>query len=257
MFKLILLKFFKRDSIFIKNLTLIRDSYSLIKNIKKINYKYSIILIPKIIGSLYFIIKNREKIFDNKKKLYFENKYKFIYEDWFSTNIGIWEKFVNKIDNINYLEIGAFEGRSTVFISELHNTNSITAIDTWKGSDEHREILFEKVFENFKNNINSTNKSNINFFKETSDKFFEKNKNTYNLIYIDGSHEYSQVSRDFANAFHCLKKNGYLICDDFNWFFYEDINKNPAKAIIECYEKYKKNLSIEFLNHQAIFKKVN
>ena len=80
---------------------------------------------------------------------------------------------------------------------------------------------------------------------------------TYNLIYIDGSHEYSQVKKDFVNSFNFLEKKGYIICDDFNWFFYEDINKNPMKAILECYDKYKKNLNIEFVNHQIIFKKIN
>jgi hypothetical protein len=255
--KLILLKSLNRDNIFIKILSIIEKSYSLFKNIKKFNLKYSIILIPKIIQSLYFIEKNRKKIVYSKKNLYFNKKYKFSFNDWFSANIKIWEKFVKKINNINYLEIGSFEGRSTVFISELKNTNSITAIDTWEGSDEHTTISFVKVFENFKKNINTTNKSNIIFFRGKSDNFFKKNKNTYNLIYIDGSHEYCQVKRDFKNSFKFLEKNGYIICDDFNWFFYKDINKNPMKAILECYDKYKKNLSVEFLNHQIIFKKFN
>lgn len=252
--KYILLKLFKKNSIFIKNLSLIENSYLLLK---KINSKYSIILIPIIIKSLFFIIKNRENIFNNKKKLFFEKKYKFIYGDWFSNNIYIWEKFIKKIRNVNYLEIGAFEGRSTVFISELKNTKSIKTVDTWKGSDEHNKVSFTKVFKNFKKNIKSAKKNNINFFKETSDEFFKKNKSYYNLIYIDGSHEYSQVKKDFENSFYFLEKNGYLICDDFNWFFYEDIDKNPHKAIIECYEKYKKNLKIKFLNHQMIFEKIN
>jgi hypothetical protein len=255
--ELILLRFFKRENILIKILAIINNSYSLFKNIHKFSLKYSIILIPKIILGAYFIEQNRDEIISKKKIYILKKKYKFNYDDWFSSNITIWEKFVNKIDTINYLEIGSFEGRSTVFISELKNTKSITAIDTWEGSDEHSGISFSKVFENFKNNIISTHKSNIIFFKESSDSFFKKNKKTYNIIYIDGSHEYSQVKKDFSNSFNCLEKNGYLICDDFNWFFYKNINNNPMKAILECYKKYNKNLSIEFLNHQIIFKKIN
>lgn len=90
-----------------------------------------------------------------------------------------------------------------------------------------------------------------------SDYFFKKNKKTYNLIYIDGSHEYSQVKRDLINCFNLLENNGYIICDDFNWFFYEDVNKNPMKAILEFYDRYKKDLYIEFLNHQIIFRKIS
>ena len=109
--KVILLKYFKRDHIIIKILSIIKNSYSLFKDIKKVNLKYSIILIPKIVQSLYFIEKNKKKIFNNEKKLYFNKKYTFNYDDWFSTNIEIWQKFINKINSINYLEIGSFEGR--------------------------------------------------------------------------------------------------------------------------------------------------
>ena len=256
--KLILLRLLSRDNVFIKILSVIKNSYSLIKNIKKFNYKFSIILIPKIIQSFIFIEKNRKKIFDSKKKLYFEKKYKFSYKDWFSTNMEIWKKFVNKINNINYLEIGSFEGRSTAFISESKNINSITAVDTWEGSiEQNKSVLFKKVFKNFKNNIRTMNKKKINYFKTTSDLFFKNNIKTFNLIYIDGYHEYSQVKKDFINSFNCLEKNGYIILDDFNWFFYKDINKNPMKAILEFYDKYKKDLIIEFLSKQIIFKKIN
>jgi hypothetical protein len=148
--KLILLKLFKRNNVFIKSLAIIKNTCSIVQNIRKIDLKYSIILIPKIIKSFYFIEKNRDEIVNNQKKLYFDKKYKFSFNDWFSNNIKIWEKFVNKINNINYLEIGSFEGRSAVFISELKDTNSISAIDTWEGSDEHSKISFEKVFKNFK-----------------------------------------------------------------------------------------------------------
>lgn len=76
------------------------------------------------------------------------------------------------------------------------------------------------------------------------------------MIYIDGSHEYFQVKKDFENSFNCLEKNGYIICDDFMWFFYKDLNQNPMKAILEYYDKYKKKLNLEFVNHQIIFKKL-
>ena len=257
--KLILLKFFKRNNIFIKSLAVIKNSYYTFKIIRKFSLKNSIILIPKIIFSNCFIEKNRADTINNKKKLYYNAKYKFSYGDWFSNNITIWEKFViNKIYRINYLEIGSFEGRSTIFIGELKNTNSITAVDTWEGSNEHsNSTSFIKVFENFKININILNKSNIKFFKTTSDNFFKDNKNVYNLIYIDGFHEYTQIKKDFVNSLNCIEKNGYIICDDFLWFFYQDLNKNPIKAILECYNEYKKELSVEFIDYQIIFKKIN
>jgi predicted O-methyltransferase YrrM len=114
---------------------------------------------------------------------------------------------------------------------------------------------FDKVFENFKINIDLINKKNINYLKDTSDNFFIKNKNTYNLIYIDGSHHYDNVKKDFVNSYERLEKNGIIIMDDFLWLYYKDFEKNPINAIIQCYQKYKKNLELVFLNHQIIFKK--
>ena len=254
--KLILLKFLKRDNLVIKILSIIKNSYISFKNVKKFSLKYSIILLPKLIQGKIFYENNREQILNNKYKSIFKKECKFSYKDWFSYNIPVWKNIINKIKSINYLEIGSFEGRSCLFISQLKNTNSVTAVDTWKGSHEHTKILFKKVFENFKININYKNRSKIIFFKQTSDKFFIRNKNIYNLIYIDGSHEYSQVKKDFKNSFNCLEKNGYIICDDFMWFFYKDLDKNPMKAILECYNEYKKKLNVEFVNHQIIFKKI-
>ncbi len=255
--KFILLKIFKRNSFFIKFLTVVKNSYILFNKIKKISIIHSIIFIPKIISAKFWIEKNIDFISNPIVKKYYNRKYQFDYDDWFSSYIPIWKKILNKIQNINYLEIGSFEGRSTLFIGELKNTKSIMAVDTWKGSDEHggSKISFTKVFKNFKKNISCIKNIKINYTQDTSDNFFKKNKNKYNLIYIDGLHEYSQVKRDFVNSFNCLDVNGIIICDDFAWFYYENIYKNPMKAILECYDKYKKNLSIEFLDEQIIFKK--
>jgi hypothetical protein len=257
--KIILLKIFRRENIFIKFLSILKGSCSSIRRIKIISLKYSIILIPQIIYGHYFVNKNLDNFLRNDKKLYFDRKYRFEYDDWFSGNIIFWEKIVNKISKIKYLEIGSFEGRSAVFVKELDNLESLTAVDTFEGSDEHKNIDFKKVYENFKYNLTlggGSEDKNINFFKTTSDSFFENNKNYYNLIYIDGNHRYEQVKKDFINSFNFLENNGYIICDDFLWFYYDKIELNPMKAILECYELYKPKLSIEFIHHQIIFKKL-
>lgn len=251
-----LLKIFRRENIFIKFLSIINSSFISFRLINKISFKYSIILIPKIIYGHYFIKKNIEKFSKNEKKLYFDYKYRFDYDDWFSGNIIFWEKIINKIRKIKYLEIGSFEGRSMVFIKELDNLESLMAIDTFEGSDEHKNIDFRKVYENFKYNINLGGNENLNFLKTNSNDFFKNNKNYYNLIYIDGSHHYEQVKKDFINSFNFLENNGYIICDDFMWFYYDKIELNPIKAILECYELYKSKLSVEFVYHQIIFKKL-
>ena len=257
MIKIILLKIFRRENIFIKFLSILKGSFLTIRCINKISFKYSIILIPKIIYGYYFRNQNIEIFSKNEKKIYYDNKYRFNYDDMFSENYIYWEKIVNKISKIKYLEIGSFEGRSTVFIKELSNLLTLVAVDPWENYDELKNINFNKVQENFKYNLNLGGQSeNIKFFKTTSDVFFSNNKNYFNLIYIDGYHHYEQVKKDFVNSFNFLENGGYIICDDFMWFHYDKIELNPMKAILDCYELYKNELSVEFLYHQIIFKKI-
>ena len=262
--KKILLILFKKDSQIIKFLSLIKKSFIksciTFQKIKMISFKYSIFFIPKIIEGQFFVEKNSNSFFEKKK--YFDEKYKFSYGDWFSVNIPVWEKIISKFKYINYLEIGSFEGRSTVFISELPNTKTVMAVDTFDGSDEYvgsnklNHIDFNIVFENFKNNMRLVGKKNINYLKDTSHNYFKNYKNKYNLIYIDGSHHYNDVKQDFINAYNCIEKDGIIILDDFLWFYYKDIKNNPIGAIIECYDQFKNNLKLIFVNHQIIFKKL-
>lgn len=48
----------------------------------------------------------------------------------------------------------------------------------------------------------------------TSDDFFEKNSHTYDVVFVDGLHEYHQVSRDVVNSLNALNDNGVIIIHD-------------------------------------------
>ena len=56
--------------------------------------------------------------------------------------------------------------------------------------------------------------------KDTSDNFFKNNKNRFDVIFIDGLHNYEQCRRDVINALKVLDKNGYIFLHDMtprNW----------------------------------------
>jgi hypothetical protein len=48
----------------------------------------------------------------------------------------------------------------------------------------------------------------------TSDIFFENNKETFDLIFIDGLHTEEQVYKDILNSLNVLNNNGYIVCHD-------------------------------------------
>lgn len=152
------------------------------------------------------------------------NKYYFT-KNWFVKSeikqkiLSIKEKY--KINNI--LEIGSFEGGSACFFSDNlldNSTSSLICVDPFIPSNTDKEITSRFVNYNTKNifieNIKkSKNFDKIIFFHMKSDNFFLKNKNTFDLIYIDGCHEEKFIVNDIINSFKFINKNGIIWIDDY------------------------------------------
>lgn len=51
-------------------------------------------------------------------------------------------------------------------------------------------------------------------YRKTSDEFFKNNQQKFDLIFIDGLHEYDQVKRDFLNSMEILNPNGLIVIHD-------------------------------------------
>jgi predicted O-methyltransferase YrrM len=48
----------------------------------------------------------------------------------------------------------------------------------------------------------------------TSDDFFAQNKRNFDIVFIDGLHEFKQVYTDIINALKILNKGGTIVCHD-------------------------------------------
>lgn len=53
-------------------------------------------------------------------------------------------------------------------------------------------------------------------YKLTSDDFFSKNTETFDIIFIDGLHEFKQVEKDINNSLKFLNEGGFIVCHDMN-----------------------------------------
>ena len=85
------------------------------------------------------------------------------------------------------------------------------------GCDDN--FVFNSIILPEKNKIGIDPKNGGNF-KMTSDKFFEKNKKKFDVIFIDGLHHYEQCQKDVINSLRYLNKNGYIFIHDLlplNW----------------------------------------
>lgn len=180
----------------------------------------------------------------DKNKLFELRQYNFS-EDWFSNNPPIWlnifkQHNININDSINILEIGAFEGRSTCWISDnlLNNDNSrMMVIDTFEGSSEHtiqqKEDLQNKFFKNIMLSKHPEKTHVIvGSSKDVLPKLIIKNI-LFDFIYVDGDHSPDGVLNDGILSFILLKKGGVIIFDDYEWVY----KGQPVKAGITKFEQ--------------------
>lgn len=148
--------------------------------------------------------------------------------DWFSPNIHNLKKLSigNEESPLRILEIGAFEGMSTVFLAEHFKKSTITTVDTWQGSVEHKgnsEIDFVKAKSNFDHNI-SKFPGRIEAIRGKSFdvliNLYQSNRQ-FDFVFVDGAHDAISVNSDLILSFRMLTVGGLIYCDDYFWGFNE------------------------------------
>lgn len=168
------------------------------------------------------------------------------------------------INNINFLEIGSFEGMGTNYFIDnfLTGDNSvIKCVDPWiKYSEstitkmnEWDNLINENTYNIFINNTNY-NKNKIIIKKGLSIDILPTLEKIYDFIYIDGDHSEKAVWLDAIYSFKILRNNGIIIFDDYNW---NTGDKSPKNAIDKFLYEYKNYIEVININYQVIIKKIN
>lgn len=183
--------------------------------------------------------------------------------DWFSGNIPYWLIIFNKFQLIDKplscLEIGSWEGRSSLFILESLPNSKLTCVDTWQGADEHKgSNILNTIEQNFDNNL-WDHRDRLTKYKGTSFSFFDNLESNikFDLIYIDGSHYIDDVMIDALKSFAHLNVGGVMIFDDFFWGYYDDPVSNPASAINSFITLKKNYLRVEMVYSQVIISRTS
>tara|TARA_S200000501_G_scaffold328645_1_gene328690 strand:+ start:69 stop:776 length:708 start_codon:yes stop_codon:yes gene_type:complete len=112
-------------------------------------------------------------------------KDKFSYEKNSFKRQSFINRAIKKFPNCNYLEIGVAD--DAVFNTIPLRIGNKIGVDPMEGGT-HRM---------------------------TSDKFFETNKKKFDVIFIDGLHEYEQCQKDCINSLEYLNNNGVILFHDF------------------------------------------
>ena len=132
----------------------------------------------------------------------------------FTGRIPTWTKLLDEFKgkpNLNYFEIGAFEGRSALWVVEnilTHPTSKLTIIDAF----------VENNHKTFTSNVNLSGEANkftiLSGF--STQKIREVPFNSIDLAYIDGSGKGIVMLGDLVNTWNLLKVNGVIICSRFS-----------------------------------------
>ena len=179
--------------------------------------------------------------------------------DWFGiTGKSNFEKYVLPLiaqdRPLNFLEVGCYEGRASVWM--LENTNAeLTVIDTFKGSKEH-DLEFEKtLLERFDENTKEYRSRILKLVGTSREHLKRLDNEHYDFIYIDGSHQASDVLEDAILSFPLLKEGGVMIFDDYTWGAGMNFYDIPANGINPFLYVYGNQLEVLEKNSQVIIRK--
>ena len=214
-------------------------------------------LLPRIISSF-----KKKKIKNNSDYKNFEVsvKDKNFSTYWFLNNYKIIGSFlpIDRNETFNYLEIGSFEGLSSLFILSYWKNANVTCVDTWETSKDESQFLdfnFQTVEKKFDTNLKDFSFRKI---KNTSEIAFKelKLRDSFDYIYIDGSHNGIDIYNDALASFNILKVGGIIIFDDIT-NIYPEIEMQPHDAFEKFYSLYKRKIKILYLKNIAVIEKTN
>ncbi len=162
-------------------------------------------------------------------------------ELWFDRQIVPWcvsfSRVFNREDPLHILEIGSWEGRSTLFFLTYFTQGHLTGVDTWAGSTEgyqydatpdwrDLEVRFDRNVAPCIARVTKRRGLSLHVLPQLLD---EQQK--FDVIYVDGSHFADDILTDGITAWRLLKQGGVLIFDDILSPFYLRARANPAWAI--------------------------
>jgi len=174
-------------------------------------------------------------------------------------NFYIFNYFLPKDKNakFDYLEIGCFEGLSSLYVLSKYNAVNAFLIDVWDMPNPNSKTLsnnFDKVEKAFDENLSDYTFTKVKDDSVISMRKLLKEDKSFDFIYIDGSHNGEDILSDAIEAFKILKKDGLIFFDDFLQY-----DKSRDLQSYEGIEKfltlYSNFLKIEYFQNNLVVRK--
>jgi len=186
-----------------------------------------------------------------------------------------WNLLVKSMpQDFTFLEIGVYKGRVLALIqllaTILHKNVKIYAVTPLDGAatDKYSEYQNCDYLSAIKKSYSICNQSfdNTTIIHGYSQEkhILEKTKSVspFDIIFIDGCHDYNIVVQDIKNYSEMLKVNGYLVLDDASLYIespYGTFLGHPdvGKAIQDIIDKDQRFVHLYAVGHNRVWKKIS
>jgi hypothetical protein len=186
--------------------------------------------------------------------------------NWFTLETAnLWLRHFNEARDhtTEVLEIGSWEGRSTIFLAWLYPKAHVTCVDSFEGGDEHRsldefkDVSFSAVEYRFRKNTEPF-QQRLTVLKGLSVERLPELKKTFPFIYIDGSHAYKDVLIDSLLCWERLQVHGFIVWDDYFWSMKRKYGRlNPKLAIDQFLTAHRGKYKVIFSGAQVAIQKID
>jgi hypothetical protein len=188
----------------------------------------------------------------------YQNRYQFSQktECYFQlSSIPVWSKALQCYKGkpgVNYLEVGIFEGRSLLWMLEnvlTHPTARVTGIDPFADPFYTRKssAYKETFYSNLKASGSEEKARIIEGYSQTE--LRKLPVESFDIIYIDGSHDAADVLEDAILSWRLLKDGGLLILDDYR------LHSGMEKAIDTFYYFFSERFEPIHVDWQVFLRK--
>ena len=173
------------------------------------------------------------------------NKMPIVDKGWFDCNHKpeFYDKLIVERNVKSVLEIGSWLGQSTKFFAD--RVDFVIAIDTWEGSEEHKNGKEGKdhienlslLWDQFRSNTDEY--KNIYPIRMSSKVAHYLKLPKVDLIFVDGAHDYISVYTDVNNYQKFLSEDGCMCGDDIQ-------EKDVQKALIDWCNKNNMGFKVNY-----------
>lgn len=141
-------------------------------------------------------------------------------EDWYKpSSLLLLESALQRSRGLagRIIEVGCWEGRSTVRLANAAYPDVVHAVDTWEGSpgEISEQLAAERdVYARFCENVEQLTLGNVTPYRMGWRQFFADHPGPIRFLHIDATHTYDEVRANIETALPHVVRGGIVCGDD-------------------------------------------